>query len=299
VSGDLLPLRRAQLAAAGRLLGVSRVEMRDYAEGHLEAVSPVVLAKDIGVEIDTWRPDGLLVFDPGGVNGRTDHVAATGAAVDAAAAAGVSVLAWGLPPDVTETLNDELGDDTFSPVGPGSFSVRVDRSRQRMAMLTYAHNADPNTLAWRRLHLLGETERLRWLRRAPADQTQMLVRHDDGDRFTIAIRGHEVVVDQPVAIGGDDLGPTPTELFVASLASCVGFYARRYLARHRLDATGLRVEVAWDMATKPSRVGDLTLRVVVPAGIPEERRAGLLAQARHCTVHNTLHTPPEVAIDLA
>jgi uncharacterized OsmC-like protein len=106
-------------------------------------------------------------------------------------------------------------------------------------------------------------------------------------------------VDQPEAIGGDDEGPTPTELFVASLASCVGFYARRYLARHRLDATGLRVEVAWDMATRPARVGEMTLRLVVPAGVPEERRAGLLAQASHCTVHNSLHQPPPVAIELS
>ena len=124
------------------------------------------------------------------------------------------------------------------------------------------------------------------------------VSHLGGDRFEIAVRHHRLEVDQPVEDGGEDRGPTPTELFVASLASCVGFYARRYLARHRLDATGLRVEVAWDMATKPSRVGEVTLRVVVPAGVPEERRAGLLAQASHCTVHNTLHQPPPITIDL-
>ncbi len=33
----------------------------------------------------------------------------------------------------------------------------------------------------------------------------------------LGIRGHEVVVDQPVADGGTDAGPTPTELFVGGL----------------------------------------------------------------------------------
>lgn len=298
VAGDLLPLRRSQLAAAGAVLGVTRVELRDYPDGHLDEVARHLLVDDVAGEIDTWGPDGLLVLDPGGVNGRTDHVVATGAALEAANRAGISVLAWGLPPDVATTLNEETGSTAFTAIGPGSFAVPVDREQQRLATLTYAHDAAADTLGWRRLELLGDTERLRWLRRAPADQTQMLVTHDAGDRFAIEIRGHTVVVDQPEEIGGDDVGPTPTELFVASLAACVGFYARRYLARHRLDATGLRVEVAWDMATKPSRVGEVTLRVVVPAGVPEERRAGLLAQASHCTVHNTLHQPPPVAIEL-
>ena len=298
VAGDLVPLRRAQLAAAGAVLGVTRVELRDYPDGHLEEVARHLLVDDIAGEIDAWAPDGLLVLDPGGVNGRADHVVATAAAVEAATRAGVSVLGWGLPPDVASVLNDETGSTAFTAVGPGSFSVPVDRERQRLATLTYAHDAAADTVGWRRLELLGDTERLRWLRRGPADKTQMLVTHDAGDRFAIEIRGHTVVVDQPEAIGGDDVGPTPTELFVASLASCVGFYARRYLARHRLDATGLRVEVAWDMATKPSRVGEVTMRVVVPAGVPEERRAGLLAQAGHCTVHNTLHQPPPITIDL-
>ncbi|MFP5253119.1 MAG: PIG-L family deacetylase [Actinomycetes bacterium] len=298
VAGDLLPLRRAQLAAAGTILGVSRVELRDYPNGHLEEVAHHLLVEDVAGEIGTWAPDGLLVLDPGGVNGRADHVVATGVAVEAATHAGISVLAWGLPPDVAATLNEETGSTVFTPVGPGSFTVPVDRERQRLATLTYAHDAAADTLGWRRLELLGDTERLRWLRRGPADQTQMLVTHQAGDRFAIGIRGHTVVVDQPEAIGGDDVGPTPTELFVASLAACVGFYARRYLARHRLDFSGLRVEVAWDMATKPSRVGEVTLRVVVPAGVPEERRAGLLAQAGHCTVHNTLHQPPPITIDL-
>jgi uncharacterized OsmC-like protein len=136
---------------------------------------------------------------------------------------------------------------------------------------------------------------------APADleTLTMKVRYDSGDRFAIDIRDHEVVVDQPPEMHGDDLGPTPTELFIASLASCVGFYARRYLARHHLDADGLSVEVGYTMATKPSRVGAVSMRIVVPAGIPELRREALLAMASHCTVHNSLHTPPTVDITLA
>jgi uncharacterized OsmC-like protein len=39
-----------------------------------------------------------------------------------------------------------------------------------------------------------------------------------------------VLVHQPMADGGQD-GATPTELLVASLASCIAFYAGRCLLR--------------------------------------------------------------------
>jgi uncharacterized OsmC-like protein len=119
-----------------------------------------------------------------------------------------------------------------------------------------------------------------------------------GDRFEIGVRQHRLQVDQPLADGGEDSAPTPTELFVSSLAACVGFYARRYLARHELPTEGLAVRTSFTMASRPARVGEMLLHIELPAGIPEEKRAALLAVASHCTVHNTLSIPPKVSIDL-
>ena len=48
-----------------------------------------------------------------------------------------------------------------------------------------------------------------------------------GDRLHIDVRGHELSADQPVEDGGGDTAPTPTELFVAGLSACVGFYPCR------------------------------------------------------------------------
>ena len=95
------------------------------------------------------------------------------------------------------------------------------------------------------------------------------------------------------------MGPTPTELFVAGLASCVGFYARRYLRRHHLDATGLEVTTTYRMGTKPARVAAVDLEIHLPGHLPDNRRAGLLAQATHCTVHNSITHAPHIVITLA
>lgn len=228
------------------------------------------------------------------------------------------MLAWTITREVAEQLNDEL-DTGFVGHEPAAIdlTIAVDRTRQRMASLAHASQAVPTSVLWRRLELLGDVEHLRWLRRPDpptpvagegtstsaatpaAENATMRVEYRTADQFDIRIRGHQVTVDQPLDVGGEDIGPTPTELFVAGLASCVAFYARRYLRRHKLDATGLVIETSYRMGTKPARVEAVDMSIHVPHEIPEQRRAGLLAMASHCTVHNSITTPPEMAISLA
>lgn len=124
------------------------------------------------------------------------------------------------------------------------------------------------------------------------------VTHVGGDQFDVDVRAHRIVVDQPATAGGSDAGPTPTELFIASLASCVAFYARRFLHRHELPTEGLAVDATYSLGRQPARVAEISLAVHVPAGVPEDQRAALLAVASHCTVHNSLRTPPHVSIEL-
>ena len=132
----------------------------------------------------------------------------------------------------------------------------------------------------------------------PADRIE--VAHAGGESYAITTRGLAMLTDQPASAGGADAAPTPTELLVAALASCVAFYAGRYLVRHGLDRDGLRVSAEFAMAAdRPARVRAIQLRVIVPGGVPAERRAAMLAVASHCTVHNTLRQEPGITIDLA
>ena len=124
------------------------------------------------------------------------------------------------------------------------------------------------------------------------------VRYLDGDRFAILTRSNCVSVDQPIEDGGTDTAPTPTELLVGSLASCVAFYARRYLARHHLPSVGLTVSAVYTVASRPARVSDVKVDIELPESVPEERRSALLAVTSHCTVHNTLRDPPDITISL-
>ncbi|GAB7045083.1 OsmC family protein [Catenuloplanes indicus] len=125
------------------------------------------------------------------------------------------------------------------------------------------------------------------------------VGHVHADVYEIRVRDHVFAVDQPADAGGSDQAPTPVELFVASLASCVAFYAGRYLGRHGFDRTGLRVRATYHLAAdRPARVAEIRITIRPPDGFPAERVAALSAVAGHCTVHNTLTVPPDVSISV-
>lgn len=123
--------------------------------------------------------------------------------------------------------------------------------------------------------------------------------YQGGDRFTLRIRDHHVYTDQPHGAGGSDAGPTPTELFVASLAGCVGFYAERYLHRHELPTDGLRVRARFAVGVQPARVASIVLDVVLPQPLAEHRRPVMQAVVEHCTVHNSIVLPPDITIRIA
>ena len=314
ISGDLRALRAMELRDAGAALGLSAAELSDHPDGALGHVNRATLVSEVRETALRVGSQGLVVFDDSGVTGHPDHIAASEAALDAATELRLPVLGWTLPRSVAEQLNEEFG-STFTGHEPDEvdLTVRVDRDKQRTASLAHASQAVPTSVLWRRLELLGDLEHLRWLKpptdgpqpvpaastgatAAPTDAASVRVDYCDGDRFEIRIRDHVVTVDQPADVGGDDAGPTPTELFVAGLASCVAFYARRYLRRHKLDASGLQVETSYTMASKPARVSRVDLQIRLPLELPPERRDGLLAAAGHCTVHNSITTAPEITI---
>ena len=122
---------------------------------------------------------------------------------------------------------------------------------------------------------------------------EIVVERLRADAFRIASRGHVVFTDQP---GSGDNGPTPTELFVMSLASCVAYYASRALGPGS-DHAPLSVTCQWSMSeTRPWRVTDVDLTVHPPVGLAPDRRAAVDRAVRECTVHNSLVQPPDVRI---
>lgn len=169
---DLAEVRAGELATAARSLGMANATLCGWPDGGLEQSDPVAVQADIVAAVTEERPTGLLVFDSSGITGHPDHRAATRYATAVAADVGLPVLAWTLPADVAERLNQEYGTGF---VGHGDADVairlRVTRDRQRQAIAAHRSQAVPGSVLWRRLELMGDREVLRWVVPPPLDRS--------------------------------------------------------------------------------------------------------------------------------
>lgn len=127
---------------------------------------------------------------------------------------------------------------------------------------------------------------------------KLSVAYQGGMRHDIVSGRHRVVTDQPVEDGGQDAGLSPVELFVGSLAGCVGYFVGRFCERHHIPHEDLRVQAEWGMAENPHRVGQITLSIHLSHPLTAELRERLLKVAHGCTVHQSVITAPAVDITL-
>jgi len=66
-------------------------------------------------------------------------------------------------------------------------------------------------------------------------------------------RVHELVTDQPIAVGGEGRGPSPHELFPAALASCVAVTLTVYARTKHWELGDVHVDVDYDHRSTPRR----------------------------------------------
>lgn len=127
---------------------------------------------------------------------------------------------------------------------------------------------------------------------------KLTVAYHGGTRYDITSGSHRVVTDQPVEDGGHNAGMSPVELFVGSLAACVGYFVGQFCIRHQIACDGLRVDAEWSMAEGPHRVGIVNLAIHLPHRVSPEQKERLLKVAHGCTVHQSIAGGPTVTISV-
>lgn len=116
-----------------------------------------------------------------------------------------------------------------------------------------------------------------------------------GALITAEIDGYTVITDQPVENGGSDLACNPFQLFMASVATCAGYFALMNLTTKRLPTEGLNVRLECVMSeTQAKRVDEFRIVVTPPEGLNEKQKTDLVNTVNKCIVKQHLQNPPEV-----
>ncbi|AEA25071.1 OsmC family protein [Pseudonocardia dioxanivorans] len=129
----------------------------------------------------------------------------------------------------------------------------------------------------------------------------------DGVRSDIRIGRHELVVDEPPALAGQDAGPSPVETALAALLSCQVVTYRLWAAKLGipLDDVSVDVEGAIDLRrfygiddSGRAGFGDVRLVVTLSGPAGEERYRELAAAVdEHCPVLDLFRNPTPVTVE--
>lgn len=105
------------------------------------------------------------------------------------------------------------------------------------------------------------------------------------------VKGHRVRTDQAPPLGGGTAA-TPFDLFIASIATCMGFYALHFCREREIETEGLglSVETVRDEAKK--RLSTIRVALTLPPGFPEKYKGAIGRAVDQCAVKKHMLEPP-------
>jgi putative redox protein len=124
-----------------------------------------------------------------------------------------------------------------------------------------------------------------------------------GFRTEVDVGGHQLVVDEPIPVGGSDEGPSPYEMLLAGLGACTAMTLRIYADRRKwpleraritLQHHKVHVQDCIDCDHKPTKMDVVDRIIVLEGSLTEEQRAKLMEIAERCPVHQTLQSKIQV-----
>jgi uncharacterized OsmC-like protein/pimeloyl-ACP methyl ester carboxylesterase len=124
-------------------------------------------------------------------------------------------------------------------------------------------------------------------------------------KFTHSVRAghHRLTADEPTQYGGDDRGPNPYDLLLASLGSCTAMTMRMYADRKGWPFEGARVRLKHEKIhakdceeceAETGKVDRIEKEIEILGPLDEAQRTRLMEIADRCPVHRTLLGEKEI-----
>jgi putative redox protein len=119
--------------------------------------------------------------------------------------------------------------------------------------------------------------------------------------------GHRMVADEPVSMGGTNLGPAPYDYLMAGLGACTAMTLRMYSDRKEWPLDGVTVKLKHQKIhaadcetceTKEGKLDQIEREIELAGGLDDQQKQRLIQIADRCPVHRTLHSEIVIKTEL-
>lgn len=117
---------------------------------------------------------------------------------------------------------------------------------------------------------------------------EMEISFPGGKKVDSSFKGHTVQTDQSKKLGGEGSAPSPTELFLASIATCAGYYAMAFCEKRKLNTDKLKVKVDFQANKKTYMIEKIAVHMSLPPNFPQKYKDALIRSVDLCHVKKHL-----------
>lgn len=108
-----------------------------------------------------------------------------------------------------------------------------------------------------------------------------------GNEFTsdVFTQDHHIIADEPLSLGGKNLGPAPFDFLLTSLGTCTAMTLRMYINRKEWAVSEIRVQLSYE---KQEDTFVIKRHLEIQGEIDEAQHKRLHQIADKCPVHKIL-----------
>ena len=125
---------------------------------------------------------------------------------------------------------------------------------------------------------------------------QMRVTFPGGMRVDAEYKGFTIKTDQPVYAGGEGSAPAPFDLFLASIATCAGFYALAFCQNRGIPAEKSSLIMGTEKNPETKMIEKIVLEVRLPQEFPEKYQQAVIRSIHSCAVEAHIQRAPAFEI---
>jgi putative redox protein len=124
--------------------------------------------------------------------------------------------------------------------------------------------------------------------------------NNNGAKYRTEIKTvtNQIIADEPVSLGGQDLGFSPIELLASALIACTCATLRMYADRKGWEVKDIDVEVSIEPGTQ-NQVTHISRKVSLNGNLDDTQTQRLLSVANACPMHKILSNQIEILTSIA